>query len=93
MELIQTALVEFLKERKLTRTQLAGCLGVDDRTARKTIEKLRREGHLIVNNGEGYFIPTTKSEAKEFMTNYYLHFRSMAATLEIMIAEFDKLEE
>ena len=88
-------LIDLLKERKLTRSQLINYLNVTDREARRIIEKLRKEGHLIVNSGdgEGYFIPSTKSDAQEFMTNYYLHFKSMAETLEVMIAEFNKLED
>ena len=84
-------LIEILKERKMTRLQLSGFLGVDDRTARKVIEKLRRDGMLIVNHGDGYFIPTKKSEASEFITEYYSHFKAMSVTLEIMLKEFERL--
>lgn len=86
-------LIEILKERKMTRPQLSGYLGVDDRTARKVIEKLRRDGTLIVNHGDGYFIHSKKSEASDYLTEYYSHFKAMSVTLEIMLEQFEKLED
>ena len=46
-------LIDILKERKFTRSELSNYLGIPDRQARKVIEKLRNQGNLIVNNGDG----------------------------------------
>lgn len=86
-------LIDVLKERKLTRSELSNYLGIPDRQARKFIEKLRKQGYLIVNDGlgEGYYIPKTKEEASQFLAEYYLHFKSMSVTLGIMLEEFERL--
>ena len=85
-------LIDVLKERKLTRVELSNYLGIPDRQARKVIEKLRKQGYLIVNNGDGYYIAKTKLEASQFLTEYYLHFKSMSETLQIMLSEYERLE-
>ena len=87
------SLIDVLKERKLTRSELSNYLGIPDRQARKVIEKLRKQGYLIVNDGlgEGYYIPKTKEEASQFLAEYYLHFKSMSETLQIMLSEYERL--
>ena len=77
----------------MTRSELSNYLGIPDRQARKVIEKLRKQGYLIVNDGlgEGYYIPKTKEEASQFLAEYYLHFKSMSETLQIMLSEYERL--
>lgn len=87
------SLIDVLKERKLTRSELSNYLGIPDRQARKVVEKLRKQGYLIVNDGlgEGYYITQTKEEASQFLAEYYLHFKSMSETLQIMLSEYERL--
>lgn len=88
-------LVEILKERKLTRSELSSILATDDRTARRYIETLRKNGHLIANNGlgDGYFIPNKKVDADPFMLEYYAHFKTMADTMLKLIEVYNELED
>lgn len=46
-----------------------------DRQLRKSIERLRRQGHLICNlgNGDGYFLASTKDEYQDFRSVYGAH--------------------
>ena len=62
-------LIQILSERKLTRRELSDYLGVPDRQARRVIESLQSEEHLIVNDGkgEGYFKAKTKLEASTYI--------------------------
>ena len=85
------SLIDVLKECKLTRSELSNYLGIPDRQARKVIEKLRKQGYLIVNDGDGYYIAKTKEEASQFLAEYYLHFKSMSETLQIMLSEYERL--
>jgi len=85
------SLIDVLKERKLTRSELSNYLGIPDRQARKIIEKLRNQGNLIVNNGDGYFIAKTKEEAKEFLSEYCAAWVSMSETAQVMIEAYERL--
>lgn len=85
-------LLDILSERKLTRSELSNYLGVPDRQARKVIEKLRKQGYIIINDGDGYTIPTKKTEASDFLAMYYHHTKTMARTLEKMMENYNKLE-
>ena len=85
------SLIDVLKERKLTRSELSNYLGIPDRQARKVIEKLRNQGNLIVNNGDGYFIAQTKEEAKEFLSEYCAAWISMSETAQIMNEAYERL--
>ena len=46
-----------------------------DRQVRKSIERLRRNGHLICNlgNGDGYFVATSPEEYQAFRALYVSH--------------------
>ena len=85
--------IALLKQRKFTRSKLENYLGIPDRQCRKYIEKLRLKGHLIINlkDGDGYYIPTEKAEAADYMVDYYAKFVSMGKVIEAMTEAYKKM--
>lgn len=77
----------------MTRKELSVYLGIPDRQAIKVIEKLRKQGNLIVNNGDVYFIAKRKLEAVGFLSEYCASWVSMSETAQIMISEYELLED
>ena len=92
MKITQDQLIEVLSERKVTRGELSSLLGEPDRSARRYIETLRKQGHIIVNDGDGYVKATKKIEASDFLASYYHQSKTMARTLEKMMENYNKLE-
>lgn len=60
-----------------TRRDLAEALDTSDRILRKRIEQARELGYVIVNQGEGYFIPEDLSD----MTQFYFTERKRALSI------------
>jgi transcription initiation factor IIE alpha subunit len=89
---VMQELIEILSERKVTRGELSSLLGESDRTSRRYIEKLRQQGHIIINDGDGYTIPTKKVDVYDFLKTYYHQSKTMAKTLEKMMKNYNKLE-
>ena len=52
------------KENAVTRGQLCSLTGLPDRSVRECIEVARREGVMVVNNGNGYYIATDIADIK-----------------------------
>ena len=57
-----------------------------DRQLRKSIERLRREGYLICNlgNGDGYFLAETQEEYQKFRAVYVSHAAPVMETARMM---------
>lgn len=57
-----------------------------DRSVRKSIERLRRQGHIICNlgNGDGYFLAVTKDEYQSFREVYGAHAFPIMETIREM---------
>jgi len=80
-----------VKERKLTRKELSNYLIAFEKLIGDEKYKLRNQGNLIVNNGDGYFIAQTKEEAKEFLSEYCAAWVSMSETAQVMIESYERL--
>ena len=57
-----------------------------DRTLRRSIERLRRQGYLIANlgSGDGYFLVTTREEYQSFRNVYGAHAFPIMETIREM---------
>lgn len=55
--------------------------GLSERELRKTIETLRREGHVIVSCDRGYYYPGTAAEVKRHIKKEDKRARSIMFTL------------
>lgn len=60
-----------------TRRELSQALDISDRLMRKRIEIAREMGYVIVNQGDGYFIPDDLSD----MTRFYFTERKRALSI------------
>lgn len=59
-------------ENAISREELCGWLGYSDRIIRRSIEEaITDRGVLIINVGNGYFIPTDSAEDRACMETYF----------------------
>ena len=67
----------------VTRERLSGLSGLDDRTMRDEIKRLREKGVLICNDGDGggYYIADTDEEIGRVIAAYTKRTRTMERTL------------
>ena len=66
----KTKIMSILGCQKITRAELARCVGVNDRTVRLAIMELRREGYSICSdsNGSGYWLGNQEETRKTIAT-------------------------
>ena len=65
----------------VSRESLCQQSGMKDREIRREIAQLNKQGHLIINNGNGYFIPDDSAEDKAEVEKYYRRERKKAIDL------------
>lgn len=61
------------EQNAIKREQLARVMGVNERTAREAIRKLRMSGYAVVNNGRGYYLAETAGEVDKECRKMYSH--------------------
>ncbi len=62
--------------------EIAALLGMRNRELRKHIEHLRREGHVIIGCGKGYYIPDTLDELEGYVKQEHARAMSILYTLK-----------
>jgi biotin operon repressor len=67
-----------------TRPELCRLSGMSDRKVRKTIEKLRKEGHGIIHDGNTYVLTEDVDRIEEFLNtidsyikSYHFNYKAM----------------
>jgi transcription initiation factor IIE alpha subunit len=83
MNIIDDYLLSVLRTPR-TRTELCRLSGMSDRKVRKTIEKLRKEGHCIIHDGNTYTLTEDVDRIEEFLNtidsyikSYHFNYRAM----------------
>ena len=81
-------IIEVLKKRKtpISAKSLSAKLEISERTLRKRIEQLRREGHLILSSVNGYKL----SESTRDFTELEKFARSILYTISKMKRQYAK---
>lgn len=61
--------------------QLSMITGLNDRELRKAVERLRRDGYVIISSDNGYYYPETVEEVKRYISKESKRARSIFFTL------------
>lgn len=61
--------------------QLTMITGLNDRELRKAVERLRRDGYVIISSEGGYYYPETVEEVKRYISKESRRARSIFFTL------------
>ena len=67
--------------------------GMDERTIRRIIELLRRKGHVIVSDTNGYYFPETVGELESYVKKTDKQARSIFFTLQTARNELKRLKD
>ena len=75
------------KANAVTRERLAALSGMDDRAVRDNIKRLREDGVLVCNDGDGrgYYLAEKPEEANRLIAAYTRRTRTMERTRGRMI--------
>lgn len=68
-------------DNAVSMKDLARVLGEDQRTVRLQIEKARLDRNIIASTDQGYFIPETESELREYVRRSWARIKTSYATL------------
>ena len=68
-------------DNAVSMKDLARVLAEDQRTVRLQIEKARLDRNIIASTDQGYFIPETESELREYVRRSWARIKTSYATL------------
>lgn len=69
------------EENAVSMRDLARALGEDPRQTRLRIEKARVDRNIIASTDQGYFIPETEAELREYVCRTWARIKTSYATL------------
>ena len=76
----------------VSQTYLAMLFGISKRELRKNIEDARKAGNLICSCGQGYFMPETMTEIKEYARRAKARIRTGGQCLAPFLREIRRAE-